>query len=87
MADRKELLGMIRAYEFALIDLGLYLDTHPYDGQAMKLREIYKCKLKSFVDEYEQNYGKLIRDQNDVEESWQEWIKNPWPWDITREGQ
>ena len=28
----------IAAYKFALYDLGLYLDSHPCDQQAMQLR-------------------------------------------------
>ena len=36
MVDRKALLDRIRAYQFALIDLGLYQDPRPDDEQAQK---------------------------------------------------
>ena len=32
-------------------------------------------------DEYEQHYGKYVVTMADVEESWTEWVKDPWPWD------
>lgn len=71
----------IGAYKFALYDLGLYLDSHPCDQQAMQLREVYKTRLCQLIDEYEQHYGKWINTTADVQDSWAEWVKDPWPWD------
>ena len=74
----------IGAYQFALYDLGLYLDTHPCDQQAMQLREVYKTRLHQLIDEYEQHYGKYVNTMHDVDDSWKEWIMDPWPWDGMR---
>ena len=71
----------ISAYQFALYDLALYLDTHPRDEQAMQLREVYRARLCQLVDEYEQHYGKYVATMADVQDNWLEWIKDPWPWD------
>ena len=71
----------IGAYQFALYDLELYLDSHPYDQQAMQLRQVYRTRLSQLIDEYEQHYGKYINTMSDVQESWNEWVKDPWPWD------
>ena len=71
----------IIAYQFALYDLALYLDTHPRDEQAMQLREVYRARLCQLVDEYEQHYGKYVATMADVQDNWLEWIKDPWPWD------
>lgn len=86
MVNRREIERRIWAYQFALYDLGLYLDSHPCDQQAMQLRYIYKEKLCKLIDEYEQCYGKYILTQQDVEDSWKEWVCDPWPWDIDRGG-
>ena len=71
----------ISAYQFALYDLALYLDTHPRDEQAMQLREIYRARLCQLVNEYEQHYGKYVVTMADVQDNWLEWVKDPWPWD------
>ncbi|MBE6806449.1 MAG: spore coat protein CotJB [Ruminococcaceae bacterium] len=76
----------IAAYKFALYDLGLYLDSHPCDAQAMQLRCVYKERLAALIDEYEQHYGKYVVTMADVEDSWAEWVKDPWPWDVVVKG-
>lgn len=74
----------INAYKFALYDLGLYLDSHPCDQQAMQLRQQYKTMLAQLIDEYEQHYGNYVCTQSDVSDSWKEWVNDPWPWDVAR---
>ena len=74
----------IAAYKFALYDLALYLDSHPCDQQAMQLRAVYQERLAALIDEYEQHYGKYVVRMADVEESWTEWVKDPWPWDVAK---
>ena len=76
----------IAAYKFALYDLALYLDSHPCDQQAMQLRCVYKQRLAALIDEYEQHYGKYVATMADVESSWAEWVKDPWPWDVSVKG-
>ncbi len=81
MVSRNDIEKRIMAYRFALYDLGLFLDSHPCDQQAMYLRQMYKEKLTHLIDEYEQCYGKYILTQMDVEDNWKDWISDPWPWD------
>ncbi len=81
MVSKCELLRRISAYQFALYDLGLYQDSHPCDTQAQQLRQVYKHKLAKLIDEYEQCYGNYVLTQRDVEESWNEWVAGPWPWE------
>ena len=74
----------IGAYKFALYDLGLYLDSHPCDQNALQLRNVYKSRLCQLINEYEQHYGKYVNTMADIEDSWTEWVKDPWPWDGMR---
>lgn len=86
MVSCHDILKRIRAYQFALYDLSLFLDSHPCDQQAMQLRKLYTDKLNKLIDVYEQSYGKLIQTQDDVEDNWKDWISNPWPWDFAEGG-
>lgn len=74
----------IAAYKFALYDLGLYLDSHPCDQQAMQLRAQYKERLAQLIEEYEQHYGNYVSTQSDVMDNWKEWVSDPWPWDVEK---
>ena len=81
MVNCNELYDRIRAYQFALYDLELFMDSHPRDAQAQKLRAIYRERLHKLIDAYEQHYGPLNEVKAHVEGSWEEWVKDPWPWD------
>ena len=84
MVSKNDIEKRIYAYRFALYDLGLFLDSHPCDRQAFHLRSVYQANLSSLIDEYEQCYGKFVLTQADVQDSWKEWVSDPWPWDVTR---
>ena len=84
MVNCNELKQRIRAYQFALYDLELFLDSHPDDKQAWQLRMVYRQKLEQLIDAYEQHYGPYIQTKKDVECSWDEWVRDPWPWDNTK---
>lgn len=73
---RAEMLQKIREYNFAIIELGLYLDTHPEDQKALCLHREYAKKLKELKDKYQKVYGPLsiYYPCN----KWR-WIEEPWP--------
>ncbi len=79
MTERQILLKKISTYSFALLELHLFLDTHPYDMQTIAKIKEYKDKLEPLYEEFEQKYGPLTV-RNDITNNWA-WIKDPWPWD------
>ena len=56
---RKEMADRIKAYEFAITDISLYLDTHPEDEKAICLHRNYCKKVKELKDDYQKIYGPL----------------------------
>lgn len=85
MDEKIKLKRMIYARQFALLEMGLYLDTHPCDTQALKLRAQWMQELECLKDKYESRYGRLILTQSDVPEDQWCWINDPWPWDCQKE--
>ncbi len=83
MTEREILMRKIATNDFALVDLHLFLDTHPNNRQiAEKIRE-YEIKSSILRKEYESKYGPITpRDENG--NRWA-WISAPWPWDIKEE--
>ena len=86
MVEQKDIEQRIRAYQFALYDLGLFQDARPRDEQAQQLRRLYTEKLHKLIDCYEKEYGSYVLTQSDALETWQDWVKDPWPWDRPKGG-
>ncbi|NLY76666.1 MAG: spore coat protein CotJB [Tissierellia bacterium] len=78
--EQKMLLKEIMDYSFALVETALYLDTHPYDEEALKLHNGFSQKYSQLVSLYQAKYGPLKNNQM----SGCPWayINGPWPWEI-----
>lgn len=77
-SSRGELLDQIRAYNFSVIELGLYLDINPDDKKALCLYNENARQLKALTDNYQKMYGPLT-----IEfpcNKWR-WLEEPWPWE------
>ncbi len=80
MNDAQEkLMKNLMALGFMALDLQLYLDTHPYDSQALivYLNTVQRCKM--IKDNYEQMYGPITACASNSY-PWP-WINSPWPWE------
>ncbi len=81
--DRLEMLKEIMSIDFSLIELNLYLDTHPLDQRALRLHNEYVTASKCLRDKYEEEYAPLTHVYTS-KCPW-EWIEDPWPWEINYE--
>lgn len=79
--DRREMLKRVQMLEFVLIDVNLFLNTHPDCEAALNFYGKYQALHKQAVDEYEKNFGPITAAGVNVEEGWS-WINNPWPWEM-----
>lgn len=72
----------IQAYDFALIEMNLYLDTHPTDAKGLELQQAYREKRRELIGAYESRFGAYavtVADTDSVDK-WS-WIQQPWPWE------
>ncbi|HEX2954791.1 MAG TPA: spore coat protein CotJB [Bacillota bacterium] len=77
-----QLLQEIMAVDFTLVELNLFLDTHPDDQRA--LADFNTCCEQSKIlhTEYERCYGPLMPcGEASACYPWK-WIELPWPWQI-----
>lgn len=79
VAEKDSLLKEITQLDFAAVDLGLYLNTHPRDERAVNLYNAIITKADNCRMKYEKFYGPLCSFRSRSRESWT-WIENPWPW-------
>ena len=75
---RQEMIDQIKSLDFAIIELGLYLDTHPDDQKALCMHKEYCKQAKDLKDKYQKMYGPLtiFCPCN----KWR-WLEQPWPWE------
>ncbi|MTI81901.1 MAG: spore coat protein CotJB [Firmicutes bacterium] len=78
----KELLCQLMDWQFVLVELNLYLDTHPEDRQAYD-DYVQACdRVNRIKTEYEAYCGALsVCGFAPVYYPWG-WIETPWPWEI-----
>jgi spore coat protein JB len=77
-----ELLEQLQTVDFALIDLTLYLDTHPHDYQAIQQFNQLSQKRKQIKKQYEATYGPLQQYGNSYSNYPWNWNDTPWPWQV-----
>jgi spore coat protein JB len=90
MAQKKKLLsdayykalGELQQTDFTLVELQLYLDTHPNDEAAIKQFKELSEQRAQLADAYEQKYGPLQHYGRSRVENPIDWSVNPWPWQV-----
>lgn len=73
-------LRKVMEYDFTLHDLALYLDTHPFDQEALCIYQDLSEEAMKARDDYECKFGPLTMNNAAGDCEWK-WIKNPWPWE------
>lgn len=78
MTERQILLRKVSTYAFAILDLQIFLDTHPNDERTLARIRKFEQILAPLRREYEEKYGPLTKmaDTN----NWT-WVNSPWPWE------
>ena len=80
-SNKKELLNTLLEYQFACIELNLYLDNNPHDENALDSYNTYLRKFMQTKEAYECEYGPLTNFGYVPDSSPWQWVCNPWPWD------
>ncbi|MCT4595906.1 MAG: spore coat protein CotJB [Anaeromicrobium sp.] len=76
---QSSMLKKLMEMSFVLLEISLYLDTHPHDKRALAIHNNVSIQHKNLRDKYTDMYGPLsISDEN--KDTWQ-YIQTPWPWD------
>ena len=80
MSEKRALLDKIRAYDFALIETALYLDSHPTCQRAIEYFNETREELKCATQKYEESFGALTQKGAVRDGAWT-WTDSPWPWE------
>ncbi len=83
--NKQSLLRQIHALDFAILEFGLYLDTHPWDSRALAKRQELQKQRRELVAAFERRFGPYIVKCTQVQGNKWNWVDNPWPWEFNGE--
>ena len=76
------LLEEIQAIDFVIVELNLYLDTHPQDLEAIKQFNEATLKSMELKQHFEQQFGPLMNFGRSFSGYPWSWNETPWPWQV-----
>lgn len=79
--SRRELMQRINQYSFAVNEATLFLDTHPYDTEAMNYFQKYRALRLEAIQDYAKYYAPLVIDYAVSDKAPWSWANEPWPWE------
>lgn len=77
-----QLMEQLQAVDFVLVELTLYLDTHPQDVEAIKQFNHCAKERKTLKKLIESQYGPLMQYGNSYSGYPWNWNDAPWPWQL-----
>lgn len=80
-AYKRDLLEIQRV-DFALVELTLFLDTHPADMQALQQFNQLAQIRRQLMASFEQQYGPQMGFGNSFSRYPWQWNDTPWPWQV-----
>ena len=78
MTKREAALKKLSALQFALWEMHLYLDTHPWDVSMVEAHNRLSVKYRQNKADFEDTFCPLTA----AKAQGVEWLKGPWPWEI-----
>ena len=78
---RKDLMDKINQYSFAMNEANLFLDTHPFDAEALAFFQKHRELRVEAVKEYAKYYAPLAIDYAVCDKTPWSWVNEPWPWE------
>ena len=79
--EKEYLMYIVQVYDFAINDLGLYLDNYPNDSEKINLRNTYLLEYQKAYDNYESKYGPLDLTSNYLNKTPWCWVSS-FPWEV-----
>ncbi|OPA80834.1 spore coat protein CotJB [Paenibacillus selenitireducens] len=81
-AQYYKLLEELQMVDFGLLELSLYLNTHPNDMKAIQQLNQWSEQRHKIAQQYELDYGPLLQFGHSYSKFPWQWIESPWPWQV-----
>lgn len=80
--EKEAMLWSFLQYNFALKELGLYLDVYPNDSNVINLYKQYLNIYDDMKKAYEKQFGPLTCNSMYATNGEWKWDNSPWPWEV-----
>ena len=80
MTERDLMLKNLSETQFVGYEIGMFLDTHPTNREALRKKDEYRKITKELRKEFEDRFGPLTL-QSAYGDTSYNWINSPWPWE------
>lgn len=77
-----QLLEQLQAVDFVLVELTLYLDTHPDDSESINQFNHFAKERRRLKKIFESQFGPLMQFGNSYSGYPWNWKDAPWPWQV-----
>lgn len=77
-----DLMLQIQEADFVLVELNLYLDTHPEDQEAIAQFNQFVQKSMTLKQQFQAQFGPLYQFGNSFSPVPFAWKEAPWPWQV-----
>jgi spore coat protein JB len=75
-------LKVLQTVDFALVELTLYLDTHPTDMQSVQQFNQLSQRRQQIAREFEMKHGPVMQFGHSYSRFPWQWVDSPWPWQV-----
>ncbi len=80
MTEQEKAMLRLQQYDFMLIEVNLFLDTHPDDAQALAYYQRTRELAADARADYEERFGPVTISGVCNDNYW-DWVKTAWPWE------
>lgn len=80
LSEKQKLLRRLQAARFAIVEINLYLDSHPICQEGLRYFREKRTELKKLTEEYEEKYGPITAAASPATERW-DWVSTAFPWE------
>jgi spore coat protein JB len=80
--DRLQSLRQLQEIDFVMLELNLYLDTHPCDLRAIQQFNGLSGRRAQIRQAYEAQFGPLYHFGLSYNRYPNGWNEGPWPWEV-----
>lgn len=81
MSERERLMNEINTLGFVMVEIAQYLDTHPFDRDAIDYFAHQTRKRNQALREYAVKFTPLTLDTADISNKEWSWALDPMPWE------
>jgi len=76
------LMKQIQETDFVIVELNLYLDTHPEDQAAIAQFNQFTQHSMHLKHQFQSKFGPLFHFGNSYSPAPFAWVEAPWPWQV-----